>query len=322
MCKIDHSRRQFMKTASYAAMAGVTASPTLHSMRALAAMTSDSAAAATDYRALVCIYLQGGNDGHGTLIATDSDSFSAFTQARNSAQGLAYPMNELLPITPVTPQSGRSFALNPYLTGVQNLFNSGRCALVANTGTLIEPITKAQWNSGKANLPRSLFSHFDQSNAWEAVAADGANRGWGGRMADLLASMNTNASFTFISTSGPSLFLSGQTAFQLRVSSAGALQADGLANPLFGSAQGTAALQSIISADDTNLFAKEYAVIVRRSLDAQAALASAMAPAGPTGVPNPTQYLDPATGKLTDNALASSLQTVARVIAGRTALGV
>jgi uncharacterized protein (DUF1501 family) len=322
MCKIDHSRRQFMKTASYAAMAGVTASPLMHSMRGLAAMSSHTASAATDYRAMVCVYLQGGNDGHGTLIATDPDSFSAFTQARNSAQGLAYPMNELLPITPVTPQSGRTFALNPYLTGVQNLFNSGRCALVANTGTLIEPITKAQWNSGTANLPRSLFSHFDQTNAWEAIAADGANRGWGGRMADLFESMNSNASFTCISTSGTTLFLSGQTAFQLRVSSAGALQANGLANPLFGSPQGTAALQSIISADDANLFAKEYAVIVRRSLAAQAALAAAMAPAGPTGVPNPTQFLDPATGMLTDNGFAQSLQTVARVIAGRTALGV
>jgi uncharacterized protein (DUF1501 family) len=155
MCKIDHSRRQFMKTASYAAMAGVTASPLMHSMRALAAMSSHTASAATDYRAMVCVYLQGGNDGHGTLIATDPDSFSAFTQARSGAEGLAYPMNELLPITPVTPQSGRTFALNPYLTGVQNLFNSGRCALVANTGTLIEPITKAQWNSGTATLPRS-----------------------------------------------------------------------------------------------------------------------------------------------------------------------
>src|SRR6202020_1789216 len=83
-----------------------------------------------------------------------------------------------------------------------------------------------------------------------------------------------------------------------------------------------AALQSIISADDTNLFAKEDAVVVRRSLAAQAALATAMAPAGPPGVPNPTQFLDPATGKLTDNQLALSLQTVARVMAGRTALGV
>jgi len=81
MCKIDHSRRQFMKTASYAAMTGVTASPLMHSMRALAAMSSHAAPAATDYRAMVCVYLQGGNDGHGTLIATDPDSFSAFTQA-------------------------------------------------------------------------------------------------------------------------------------------------------------------------------------------------------------------------------------------------
>jgi uncharacterized protein (DUF1501 family) len=322
MRKIDHSRRQFMKTASYAAMAGVSASPTLHSMRALAAMTGESAAAATDYRALVCIYLQGGNDGHGTLIATDSDSFAAFTQARSGAEGLAYPLSTLLPIVPTTPQSGRTFALNPNLTGIQNLFNAGRAAFVANTGTLIAPVTKDQWNAGTAQLPRSLFSHFDQTNAWEAIAADGANRGWGGRMADLFEGMNSNASFTCISTSGTTLFLSGQTAFQLRVSSAGALAANGLANPLFGSAQGTAALQSIISADDANLFAKEYAVIVRRSLAAQAALAAAMVPAGPTGVPNPTQYLDPTTGKLTNNDLATSLQTVARVIAGRQALGV
>ncbi len=322
MRKIDHSRRQFMKTASYAAMAGVSASPTLHSMRALAAMTSHAAAASSDYRALVCVYLQGGNDGHGTLIATDPDSFSAFTQARSGAEGLAYPLGSLLPITPTTPQSGRTFALNPNLIGVQNLFNAGRAALIANTGTLIEPITKAQWNQGNAPLPRSLFSHFDQSNAWESIAADGANRGWGGRMADLLESMNSDTSFTCISTSGTTLFLSGDTAFQLRVSSAGALAANGLTNSLFGSAQGTAALQAIIGADNTNLFAKEYAVVVRRSLAAQAALAAAMAPAGPTGVPNPTQFLDPATGKLTDNQLATSLQTVARVIAGRTALGV
>jgi uncharacterized protein (DUF1501 family) len=324
MRKIDHSRRQFMKTASYAAMAGVSASPTLHSMRALAAMTSQSApaAAATDYKALVCVYLQGGNDGHGTLIATDPDSFTAFTTARTGAQGLAYPLSTLLPITPVTPQSGRTFALNPYLTGVQSLFNAGRCALIANTGTLIEPITKDQWNQGSAPLPRSLFSHFDQSNAWEAIAADGANVGWGGRMADLFESMNSNTSFTCISTSGTTLFLSGEQAFQLRVTNAGALSANGLTNPLFGSAQATTAMQAIIGADNTNLFAKEYAVVVRRSLAAQAALASAMAPAGPTGVPNPPQFLDPATSNLTTNNLATSLQTVARVIAGRTALGV
>jgi len=322
MCKIDHSRRQFMKTASYAAMAGISASPALHSMRALAAMTSHAATGSSGYQALVCLYLQGGNDGHGTLIATDPDSFAAFTAARSGAQGLAYPMSQLLPIAPTTPISGRTFALNPYLTGVQNLFNAGRCAFVANTGTLVAPVTKTQWNNGSATLPPSLFSHFDQTNAWEAIAANDVDRGWGGRMADLLESMNSDASFTCISTSGNTLFLAGQTAFQLRVSDAGALTANGLTGNLFGSAQGTAALQAIIGADNTNLFAKEYAVVVRRSLAAQAALASAMAPAGPAGVPNPPQFLDPATGMLTDNQLAQSLQTVARVIAGRNALGV
>ncbi len=95
--------------------------------------------------------------GTGRSSPLDTDSFAAFTQARSGAQGLAYPMNSLLPITPVTPQSGRTFALNPYLTGVQNLFNAGRCALVANTGTLIEPITKDQWNQGTALCPDSCF---------------------------------------------------------------------------------------------------------------------------------------------------------------------
>src|SRR6202000_1518358 len=96
MRKIDHSRRQFMKTASYAAMAGVTASPLMHSMRALAAMSSHAASPASDYRAIVCVYLQGGNDGHGTLIATDSDSFAAFNQARSGAEGLVHATNESL----------------------------------------------------------------------------------------------------------------------------------------------------------------------------------------------------------------------------------
>ena len=123
-------------------------------------------------------------------------------------------------------------------------------------------------------------------------------------MADLFESMNSNASFTCISTSGTTLFLSGQTAFQLRVSSAGALQANGLANPLFGSAQGTAALQSIISADDANLFAKEYAVVVRRSLAAQAALAPLWRQPVQPACPTPRNFSIPATGMLADNALA------------------
>ncbi len=325
MCKQDHSRRQFLRTASFASMAGVSASPFLMGLNSMAAMAQSNTS--SDYKALVCVFLQGGNDGHGTVIATDPDSYSAFTQARSGAPGLAYPLTDLLPITLQTPQSGRTFALNPYLTGVQNLFNAGRAAIVANTGTLVVPATKAQVNANSVPLPDSLFSHFDQTAAWQSVASNlgsGEHVGWGGAVADLIESMNMNSNsmFTCISTAGIALFLSGQSSFQLNCTPAGPIPISGLAQPLFGNSAGTSALNSILSAEEANLFAKEYEVVIQRSIQAQATLASSMLPAGASGVPNPTQFLDPTTKKLTDNPLAASLQTVARIIGGRAGLGV
>jgi uncharacterized protein (DUF1501 family) len=325
MCKFEHSRRSFLRTASLTSMAGFYASPFLIGLNSLAAMAQSTGL--TDYRALVCVFLQGGNDGHGTVIATDPTSFNAFTQARSGAAGLAYPLSELLPIAPRTSQSGRTFALNPALTGLQNLFNAGRAAVVANTGTLIAPATKTQINSNSVPLPASLFSHFDQTAAWQAIASNGGSSehvGWGGAVADVIESMkvNSNSMFTCISTSGIALFLSGESSYQLNVTSAGPIPIYGTANPLFGNSAGSSALQSILSADETNLFAKEYEVVVQRSIQAQQTLASAMAAAGVGGVPDPPQYLDPVTNKLANNDLAVSLQTVARIISGRTSLGV
>ena len=325
MNKFERSRRQFLRTASLTSMAGISASPFILGLNSMAAMAQSSAA--SDYRALVCVFLQGGNDGHGTVIATDQSSYSAFTQARSGAPGLAYPMNELLPITLKTPQSGRTFALNPSLGGVQNLFNAGRAAIVANSGTLIAPATKSQVNANSVPLPASLFSHFDQTAAWQAVASNYGSAqhvGWGGAVADAIESMNMNSNsmFTCISTAGIALFLSGQTSFQLNVTPAGPIPIYGAANPPFGGSASSNLLTSILTADESNLFAKEYGVVVNRSMQAQATLASAMLPAGPTGVPNPPQYLDPQTKMLTDNQLAQSLQTVARIISGNSGLGV
>jgi uncharacterized protein (DUF1501 family) len=324
MNKFERSRRHFLRTASMASMAGISASPFILGLNSMAAMAQGSA---SDYRALVCVFLQGGNDGHGTVIATDASSFSAFTQARSGAPGLAYPLNELLPITLKTPQSGRTFALNPSLTGIQNLFNAGRAAIVANTGTLIAPATKAQVNANSVPLPASLFSHFDQTAAWQAIASNGGSAehvGWGGAVADLIESMNmnTNSMFTCISTAGIALFLSGQSSFQLNVTSAGPIPIYGLAQPPFGIPAASNPLAAILTADETNLFAKEYEVVVNRSTQAQALLASSMLPAGTGGVPNPPQYLDPMTNKLKDNPFAASLQTVARIISGNSSLGV
>jgi uncharacterized protein (DUF1501 family) len=325
MNKFERSRRHFLRTASMASMAGLYASPFLVELNSLAAMAQGTGA--SGYKALVCVFLQGGNDGHGAVIATDPDSFSAFTTARSGAPGLAYPLANLLPITLKTPQSGRTFALNPALGGIQNLFNAGRCAIVANTGTLIAPATKAQVNANSVPLPDSLFSHFDQSAAWQAIASNlggGEHVGWGGAMADLIESMNwnSNATFTCISTAGIALFLSGQTSYQLNVTSAGPIPIYGLTQPPFGLPPSANPLSAIFTAEESNLFAKEYGNVVNRSIQAQAALASAMLPAGPGGIPNPPQYLDPQSNKLADNQLAISMQTVARIIGGASNLGV
>src|ERR1700690_1819322 len=102
MCNHHQTRRQFLRAASMASMAGFYVSPFLLELNSLAAMAQGTGG--SDYRALVCIYLQGGNDGHGTVIATDPGSFAAFTQARSGAPGLAYPMANLLPVTLKTPQ--------------------------------------------------------------------------------------------------------------------------------------------------------------------------------------------------------------------------
>jgi len=323
MNKYEQTRRQFLRTASMASMAGIAASPFLLELNSVVAMAQQSNP--TDYRALVCVFLSGGNDGHGTVIATDAASFNAFTAARSGAPGLAYSQSALLPITLNTPQSGRTFALNPYLSGVQNLFDAGRAAIIANTGTLIAPASKAQIQANSVPLPDSLYSHFDQTAAWQAITANGGSAvhtGWGGAMADLIATMNTNSAFTCISTAGIALFLSGQTSYQLNVTSAGPIPISGLTQPLFGQQAGTNALASILTNSEANLFAKEYEVVVNRSTAAQATLATSMLPAGVGGVPNPPQYLDPTTNKLTDNPFASSMQTVARIIGGKSGLGV
>jgi uncharacterized protein (DUF1501 family) len=304
-------------------MAGFYVSPFFLELNSVAAMAQSSSG--SDYRALVCVYLQGGNDGHGTVIATDPDSYAAFTQARSGAPGLAYPLADLLPITLQTPQSGRTFALNPYLTGVQNLFNAGRAAIIANTGTLVVPATKAQINANSVVLPDSLFSHFDQSAAWQAISSNlgsGQHVGWGGAVADAIEAMNMNSNsiFTCISTSGNCLFLAGNSSVQLNVTPAGPIPIYGLTQPPFGAQ--TNPLNSILTADESNLFAQEYQNVIELSIKAQNILSTAMAPIGTGGVAISPPYLDPVSGKLMDNPLADSLQTVARIIAGRASLGV
>jgi uncharacterized protein (DUF1501 family) len=320
--KLNASRREFLRTASLLSVVGASSAPFALNLLTMGAAAAQSA---PDYKAIVCLFFNGGNDHANTVLATDPTSWASYTSVRTTtdAGSIALPApgaaGGVLLITPVTTQAGREFALHPSLGPLKDLFDAGRAAVVANVGPLIVPTTLAQYKAQSVPLPPKLFSHNDQQSLWQSYKPEGASFGWGGRMGDLLASMNGNATFTSVSAAGNAVFLAGQTINQYQVSASGAVPIGGLSGTLFGA--GNNPLQAIITAGSGNLMAKEHAAIVKRSIDAQAALSTAMAPAGTGGVPNPTQYTNPNTGALANNPLATQLQTVARVIAGRSSLG-
>ncbi|GJJ02124.1 hypothetical protein RugamoR64_26620 [Duganella rhizosphaerae] len=317
------TRRQFL--GKMLALAGGSSLPfTLN----LAAMGNAAAADATDYKAIVCLFLNGGNDHFNTVLATDSTSWNTYRRIRTTADGgsIALPAvgatGGVLPVVPNSPQAGRTFALHPSMQPLKELFDAGRVAVLANVGTLIEPVTLAQYKAGAAVLPSRLFSHNDQQAMWQSSQTEQAGGpGWGGRLGDLLAASNGNASFTCISTAGNATFLSGRSVRYYQLSGAGAAPINKLSGSMFGAPASANPLRQIVAGDYNDPFQKEYAAVTARAIDSHAALASAMLGAGATGVANPPPYINPNTGATSVNPLAVQLQTVARVIGARNALG-
>jgi uncharacterized protein (DUF1501 family) len=323
MSNNQFSRRNFLQ--SMLAAAGTATTPFALN---LAALGTAAAQNANDYKALICLYMAGGNDGFNTVLATDSASWNEYNRLRSTGDAVSIALpgvgasGGVLPITLKTPQGGRTFALHPKLGSVKGLFDSGRAAIVANVGTLIQPTTKAQYLAGSVALPPKLFSHNDQQAVWQSNAPEGGGLGWGGRMGDLLASSNSSATFTCISAGGNAVFLTGKQIRQFQISTSGLPPMTNLNTSLFGAPAASNPLRSVLTAQGSSKFQNETGKINSRAIDSQAALSAAMAPSGAGGVPAPTPYISQRTGAATTNQLALQLQTVARIIAGRGALGV
>ncbi|MBX3621401.1 MAG: DUF1501 domain-containing protein [Rhizobacter sp.] len=332
------SRRLFLRQAASLAGLGAAAPLALN----LSALGSAAAQSASDYKALVCVFLFGGNDSMNMVLPTDADSWAHYTAVRtqapdaialmapgtppltSAAAGSPARLGGVLPIAPANPQ-GRSFALHPVMGTLQTMFDQDRrLAIVPNVGPLIVPTTKAQYASSQHPKPANLFSHNDQANFWQAFQPEGAREGWGGRMADLLASQNERAVFTAISTSGNAVWLSGQTVRQYQVGGNGAVRMGtaGSANAIWGyPALGAALGRIATTARGTHPFERDLAALNARSIDAEEALRTALKDAGdprfgtPGVSPDPKlQYTSPLTGAKATNILAQQLQTVARMI--------
>jgi uncharacterized protein (DUF1501 family) len=336
------SRREFLRRAGWFSLLGPAAPWALN----LAAAGSASAQSASDYKALVCVFLYGGNDAYNTVLATDTASWNNYVSVRNqapdpialravgtapvasAAAGSPDRLGGVLALNVINAQ-GRGFAVHPLLTGVRDLFNAGRLAIVPNIGPLVQPTTKADYKNVAFPKPASLFSHNDQQSTWQSLAAEGATTGWGGRMADLLASQNGNAVFSAISASGNAVWLSGQQVMQYQVATSGAIKIGGTTS-LFGSQVALQKMRSIMrTARLDSTIARDHAAVVGRSVDAEALYSGALpaantAPfgtAGITGADPLLQYDNPLTGAKATNPLALQLQVVARTIAARSTLG-
>jgi uncharacterized protein (DUF1501 family) len=301
-------RREFLRRASALGVAGAAAP------WALSLASIGEAAAATtpgDYKALVCVFLHGGNDYANTVVPYDTASHQAYQSIRGS---IATP-REQLAATALNPNlalgGARQLALAPQMGRMKSLFDAGKLGVLLNVGTLVQPTTLAQYKAKSVPLPPKLFSHNDQSSIWQSSMPEGAISGWGGRLGDQFLSSNGNATFTCINVSGNAVFMSGQQAVQYQMSPSGAVAINGVTKPLYGSQACADALRSLITAERSHWMEQELNRVVARSVNAQSIVAGAL-----NSLPALATSFDPA------NSLATQLQLVARLIAARSSLGI
>jgi uncharacterized protein (DUF1501 family) len=308
MTTSNASRREFLRKAASLSVAG-TAAPFALNMAGIGAAAAQTA---TDYRALICVFLYGANDHNNTVITSDAASYAAYNASRPS---IVRPMADLLPLTPTNAltgnNAGRQFALPKELAPLKTIWDQGKLAILANVGPLIVPTNKVQYTNTSVPLPPKLFSHNDQQSVWQASAPEGARYGWGGRMGDLFAAQNTNQIFTCNSIAGSAAFLAGRTVAAYQLGVQGSVAIAGLKGNLFGSATAGATLKTLITSGGANLFSQDLADTTQRSIDADQTLAAAL-----QSTPDFTLSAD-----LVGNPLAAQLRIVSRMIAARSTLG-
>jgi uncharacterized protein (DUF1501 family) len=297
------NKRQFLKTGAALGLgSGLSA---FTQLSALAQATTG-----TDYRALVCLFMFGGNDSNNLLIPYEPADHSRYAAARSN---LALNRDTLLPISPSN-TGGVRYALHPSMPGLAALFNGTpgvsvpRAALVANAGPLLVPTSKAQWDARSVPLPDNLFSHSDQQSQWQSAIYERPSNGWGGRLTERLVSDTTlNRGYSVLSVTGGNLWETGDRSLSAyKVSASGRFGFD------FYNANGSDPLSVAITEtlNDTHqhLFEQGFVDVMGRSIEVQRILTQAL-----EGTTINTVF--PNTG------LGDQLRMVARLIAARDKLG-
>lgn len=317
------ARRAFLKRSGQLAMAG-TALPIALNLAAIGEAAALNAPNG-DYKALVCVFLYGANDYANTVVTYDNASYDKYSVIRGggagrSAGGIALGQSDLT-ATLLTPGTApidalgvtRQFALNPAMTGLAGLFNTGRAAVQLNVGPLVVPLTRAQYNSADRTAyprPPQLFSHNDQQSIWQSSSPEGSTVGWGGNLGDLAMASNLNASpvFTCMSVTGNAVFLSGDTALQYQLSTSGAIKINSATSAVYGSTAVRDAISALVQQPRTQKLENAYNTVTRRAIAAEASVTAALAGAAPATV-------------FPIDGLGPQMKMVARLIKAQATLG-
>ena len=263
-------------------------------------------AAAEDYKALVCIFLLGGNDGNNLIVPmkTDAQSYKDYFNVRGETLGLPQKSLGLIPAG-----NGKdAYGFHPQIGPLRDLYNQGKIAVVANVGTLVKPITKAEYQQG-GPVPINLFSHSDQQQQWQMASIPGApHNGWAGRAADILFHVNAPSTFPVsVSVAGNSLFLAGDRPAASLIK--GSLGLDGSDGSVAANAR-DAAFQQILKFDTGMSLIQKANQVAADGLEAAKELNAALSQGAPLKTPFPA------------GSLGDQLQQVARIISVRKNLGV
>ncbi len=306
------SRRKFIGNccAAVTATGMLSALAQLRVLGALANSSNMVAAGTTgsDYRALVCLFLLGGNDANNLIVPIDASSYATYAAGRTS---LALPQSVLLGISPKT-TDGRSWGLHPSTSPLKGLFDTGQLALLGNVGTLSVPTSKAQYKAGSVPLPLQLFSHNDQQVEWQSSIADKPfATGWGGRLADLTNAFNTNNRISMaISLNGQNSFQVGQNVVQYSVNTNGAVSMSGSsASSTSAAGLRTKAQADILNSPNANLFETAFGGMTSQAISDSGLLASSLSGATALSTVFPT------------TSLGQQMNMIAKLISVRSQLG-
>lgn len=265
----------------------------------------------SDYKALVCIFLFGGNDGNNMIIPADAAGYASYSAIRGADSGINIAQSELLTFKPGN--SSSTFGFHPALSAIHPLFGQGKLAVLANAGPLLAPTTKAQYLAGN-NRPDQLFSHSDQQAQWQSSISDQAARtGWGGRLADAIASLNGTSTFPVItSVAGSTLYATGNIQSPLAIPASGSFGLTGLTSADSMTQGRAAALNALLQQGKDHLLVKAAAEQTEQAIALSAKVNPIIAAS------NSTIAGLFSTG---NNSLATQLLQVAKLIEARGTIG-